>query len=139
MYSKEFLNNFTQLIKSKIDDELQDISKRKKIIPPTASYISDLLYILNNIDSFEVATSDTQPKELNALDTMEDELEASQKYLDAFRETQDTDYFRMAKEELAHAKKFLLEIKNQTPNNPRLQAGLSHYNQLEAEIKKATG
>jgi len=42
----------------------------------------------------------------------------------------------MAKEELTHAKKFLLVVKNSMPNNPRYQTALSHYNELEAEMLK---
>jgi len=63
-------------------------------------------------------------------------VRVTQKYLNEYRQTQDNDYLRMAKEELTHAKKFLMVVKNSMPNNPRYQTALSHYNELEAEILK---
>jgi len=139
MHNKESRENLVQVLRLAIDEELQFIHKKMKVSPSTASYLADLFYIQNNVDCFEITVSDDDTHhDIDPFATMEDELKASQKYLHEYRQTQDTDYLRMAKEELGHAKKFLVVVKNAMPSNPRYQSALSHYNELEAEIRKIT-
>ena len=139
MHNKESRKNISRLVRTAINEEIGFVNKKNKINMQSVAYLSDLMYIQNNVDCFEFVLSDDENVHQEALDplaTLEDELEASQKYLDEYRQTQDNDYLRMAKEELTHAKKFLMVVKNSMPNNPRYQTALSHYNELEAEIKK---
>jgi len=142
MYALKSGKNIEELLMSSINEESQLIVRKEKIDISSASYLSDLLYIHNNIDClFKIIMGNIKSihhDEIDPLATLEDELRASQKYFAEYGQTQDTDFLRMAKEELAHAKKFLMIIKNTMSSNPRFQVALSQYSELETELKKVT-
>jgi len=111
---------FIDLAQKQLDDTIQGELKRGKISPAAASYISCLMGIVS-----------AMPKSKGYL---EDELAGSQKYLDEYRLTSDSDYLRMSQDELGHAEKFLLDLQRKDPNSKRFKDAYGQFSKLKAEL-----
>lgn len=68
---------------------------------------------LIELEEFEIEEDESEQEE-SAFSHIEDELDGAEEYLKMYNDTKDMDFLEMSKDEVKHAKKFLMDAKEKT-------------------------